>query len=349
VDSREGAHPPGNLPLMGRRTTVDDETAAQGRALASTQGGVLSRKDALGCGYTSAQLATLVRRKEWTALPGGCLAPVAPPADGALAALQIAGASRLRRAGPGSRTEPGRFIGTGAAAARVLGLPLIERDEVVRMIDRTPPPGRSSALHVSVQDVDLVRRRGVWITTAARTAVELARGRGLLAGVVAADAALRQGVTPEQLHDAAERVSGLRGGRVARQAVGLARPTAESPLESIGRVQLVLHGIPEPEGQREVEDTQGSFIARVDHAWPQFLVIGEADGRSKYEESDDGKPKTGALWEEKKREDRLRVGFEVFRYTWDEGYHHPHLLVAKAEAALNLACKRFRIPSWRST
>lgn len=70
-------------------------------------------------------------------------------------------------------------------------------------------------------------------------------------------------------------------------------------------------------------------------------MIAEADGRLKYEEE------RGALWEEKKREDRLRIGFEVFRYTWAEAYHHPDQLVAKATEALDRSCRRFRLPPWR--
>ena len=43
------------------------------------------------------------------------------------------------------------------------------------------------------------------------------------------------------------------------------------------------HGIPAPVCQADVRDRRGAFVGRVDFAWPDLAVVGEADGRSKYE------------------------------------------------------------------
>lgn len=328
---------------MVRRVEPSAEALARVKVLSGKQGGVLRRAQALDCDISGAQLDTLVRRGDWTKLHGGCVAPVASPPDAGLATLQIAAASCVRA------LEPGRFVGSGTAAARAHVLPLIHPAGQVRLIDRTPPRHRSRASHSALDDVDVTRVRGVLVTSVARTVVDLAREQGLLAGVAAADRALRYGVTEEQLAGAAQRVALLSNGSVATRAVQLARPTAESPLESIGRTQLVLHGLPMPEGQVDVKDRRG-LIGRVDHVWRDLRVIGEADGRVKYEQDDDDarpKPERGVLWAEKAREDRLRVSFEVFRYSWAEAMHAPDVLVDKALTAFASAARRWSLPPWR--
>ncbi len=103
----------------------------------------------------------------------------------------------------------------------------------------------------------------------------------------------------------------LRGVGTVRAALGLVRPGAQSPFESLSRVRLVGHGLPEPRLQVPFHDRAG-LIGYADMAWDQWRVIGECDGLAKYADRDD-------LIREKLREDRLRaLGFAVVRWTWRE-------------------------------
>lgn len=62
--------------------------------------------------------------------------------------------------------------------------------------------------------------------------------------------------------------------------------------------------------QPELWDVNGRFLGRLDFYWPQFGVVGEADGLAKYESS-------AVLREEKHRQERLEVaGLIVVRWGW---------------------------------
>ncbi len=89
----------------------------------------------------------------------------------------------------------------------------------------------------------------------------------LLAGGVVGTAELQQ--------DAGRR-SG-RGARRAQRAVELADARAESQPESRLRVALALAGLPAVP-QYTVRDAEGSFVARVDLAFPEHKIAIEYDG-----------------------------------------------------------------------
>ncbi|WNY32902.1 hypothetical protein Q9Q99_11385 [Curtobacterium flaccumfaciens] len=79
-------------------------------------------------------------------------------------------------------------------------------------------------------------------------------------------------------------------------------PVPNRPASPISRVTARDLGGPAPELQREFETPLGRF--RTDFWWPDAGVIGEFDGRLKYDD-----PR--ALWDEKNREDALRRDPEV--------------------------------------
>jgi hypothetical protein len=86
----------------------------------------------------------------------------------------------------------------------------------------------------------------------------------------------------------------------------------ESPLESVVRGRCILLGLPLPEPQVWLSDSQG-VIGRVDFLWPGSGVVGEADGRVKYRDNE--------LWREKLRQERLEeAGFVVLRWTWAQAH-----------------------------
>lgn len=86
----------------------------------------------------------------------------------------------------------------------------------------------------------------------------------------------------------------------------------ETPLESASFAYFVDHRVPLPRMQVVVTERDGEFVARVDFLWDADRLVGEADGRLKYQSADD-------LYREKRREkrreDALRaLGYRVVRW-----------------------------------
>ncbi|MEO5920648.1 MAG: hypothetical protein ABIQ01_05835 [Pseudolysinimonas sp.] len=110
----------------------------------------------------------------------------------------------------------------------------------------------------------------------------------------------------------------MKGRRKLRRALAFADPRSGSPGESISRAVMHEYGFPAPELQTEFRDRRG-LAGIVDFWWPEFQLIGEFDGRSKY--TDDvllgGRTPADVVIAEKAREDRLRaLGPRVTRWDW---------------------------------
>lgn len=145
-------------------------------------------------------------------------------------------------------------------------------------------PGRDKVdgivLHSDVLGADEVcRRRGMPVTTAARTAFDLARVPGLETAVIRIDA-LRHatGVGVESIHAIARRHRGARGTRQLRRVLDLCDAGAESPQETRTRLVLTSAGLRPTHTQIEVRDEFGRFVGRLDMGWPDALVAVEFDG-----------------------------------------------------------------------
>jgi hypothetical protein len=144
-------------------------------------------------------------------------------------------------------------------------------------------------------------------TSVELTCIDMAREHGVVAGVVALDYALHQGITTlARIYDDLDRCVRWPGVRAAREAIALANPLSESVLESRSRLKLREFGIPEPEPQVSIGNDWGGFVARVDFYWDEFGVVGEADGDLKYDGRD-----PAPLLDEKERQgllDNLDLG-----------------------------------------
>ena len=151
------------------------------------------------------------------------------------------------------------------------------------------------------------------VTTVAQTAVDIALIVPFHEAVVTMDSALRpredgEALTSrEELQAASERMHGVPGSRRATAATAFVTHLAESPLESVSRVRIMEAGFPEPVLQHEFS-LDGRRLALVDFWWPDFRIIGEADGRSKYGGGADSNPESArqAVIDEKNRENALR-------------------------------------------
>ena len=131
--------------------------------------------------------------------------------------------------------------------------------------------------------------------------VQHAVDRGIVPGVVSADAALRAGlVSMEALKAELESVSTWPRSSRAASMLMLADGRHESVGESRCGVALAMAGIGVTP-QVDISDGRGGFVARVDFLVDGTMVVVEFDGKVKYAAGD-----PQVLWHEKRREDRLR-------------------------------------------
>jgi hypothetical protein len=173
------------------------------------------------------------------------------------------------------------------------------------------------------RDGDLSEGSGLLVTSPARTVVDCFREECLGDGVAIGDGALRLGLaTPQEL--AAMRAFQTHWPGVTKAAIGirLLDRRRANWLESRSAAALWRCGIPLGVPQVVVRDERRRFVARVDMAWSEEGVVGEADGRGKYlgefEDGLDDSPRSASLRvvAAGARESRLRdLGLEVVR--WD--------------------------------
>ncbi|MDK3255512.1 type IV toxin-antitoxin system AbiEi family antitoxin domain-containing protein [Blastococcus capsensis] len=197
-----------------------------------------------------------------------------------------------------------------ATAARLWGFPRARSTPpTVRLTDpQHNRTGRGFRMTRAPLDDAEIRRSGPFrLTSAARTLVDCAREWPLEDAVIAMDAALlARRVSPEQLRDAVARVLDWPGARRANRALLLADGRAESPLETRGRLRIVGAGLPRPELQVEIRSS-GRLVAVVDAWFDGPAVAVEFDGQVKYTDPWRERDPDRVLWEEKRREDRLRA------------------------------------------
>lgn len=119
------------------------------------------------------------------------------------------------------------------------------------------------------------------------TAVEVARSLRRPRALATLDAALRTGICDaRRLTLAAAEQKGRRGIVHVRELIPLARPEAESPMESEARLMMHDGGLPEPDLQYRIID-RGGRVWRVDFAWPDRRVAVEYDGYDWHSGPDD--------------------------------------------------------------
>jgi hypothetical protein len=222
---------------------------------------------------------------------------------------------------------------TGLSAAAIWGIPTI--DDLPAEVHLLAPYGGGGKSEPGVRRTSIGARGaprevvdGLPVTSLAWTVVDLASRLGFVQGVMAADFALRAGVTREQLLAALESRSSRYGRSAAHSAIEFADARAENGGESI-------LGFTVPDLQVVVVDRQGEM--RVDFRWRRVdgsWVYGEFDGKQKYTRAEFSKGDPAEmLWREKKREDRLRVGSHgVVRILWSHVFDHRELTLLLSEA-----------------
>lgn len=187
--------------------------------------------------------------------------------------------------------------------------------------------------HLALNDDELVVVGGMPMTHALRTAFDCAFDEPAHNALAIADSALRLVCRPERDHP--ERCRGafqeartLWGGLLARHGrrrrisqaraiLNAAHPLAESPMESVMRWFILALGLEPPTLQHRIDIRDRSVW--VDLCWPQYRLVIEVDGRSKYTVQQDA-------WKEKLRQDAIsELSWRVLRVTSQELYDLPRL------------------------
>jgi hypothetical protein len=292
------------------------------------------RRDAVRSGWSDDELGRLVRAGDLERLRRGAYVNGVLPDD-------VAGVHRLLvRATLAGLRQPA--VVSHQSAAVLHGLPLwdVALDRV--HVTRRPPAwniaGRVLFCHVArLREDEIVELDGMQVTSAVRTALDLARSLPHEAAVVALDAALHGRLLD---HDTLRRrlfdIAGTPGSRSAARVVALADGRSESVGESRSRVILARWGLTPSALQFEVRTAAGHLAGRTDFAWEDRGVLGEFDGRVKYGRLlRPGQEPGDAVFEEKRREDAVRdEGWGVVRWVWSD-LQVPHRFATRVRRALD--------------
>ncbi|WP_181779605.1 hypothetical protein [Pseudonocardia pini] len=133
-------------------------------------------------------------------------------------------------------------------------------------------------------EIEVVRRggsvAGLWVTTARRTAFDLARwAPSRVERIVALDAlANAGGFDPAEVLALRDRHPGARGTGALPEIVSAADRYAGSPPETRVRLALVAAGLPRPKVQWVVQDPVARRALWLDMAYPEHLVGLEYEG-----------------------------------------------------------------------
>ncbi len=282
---------------------------------------VITRADAVAAGLSKDQIRNLVRRGDWHSLDSGTYLTRVEQLPDAHAQQRVAHIDRCVAA---VRRHPGSFMAF-ASCVIARGLPLVtgvpQQGQLI-VADGGWTGIRKGIRYRAMQvpsdhltEIDIFGDgTTVPMTTAARTLADIARTMSAADALAAGDAALRAGMTSAQdVREILEAMWHVRGCRSAQHVVDLWDARRETALESWSALRFWEWGLPAPTPQVEFYDDEG-FIGRVDFFWEEYGVIGEADGRLKYDVP-------GALYEEKRREDRLRRAEgcrDLIRWGWSD-------------------------------
>ncbi len=294
---------------MVERMTQLDRRAID---LALTQGGVVTRQQALGLGFTPRQVMRRVAAGRWTAVKRGVYQLAAPRDRRDLMRSVLL-------------TWPGSVV-SHESAALLHRFPFVESEGVI-----VSHHSRTTHLFPGVEvrrthDLDtwhVTTLDGVRITTAARTVVDLAGERTVRHVGAIVDRLVSDGAVDLFEVQAVLGAVGRRGkpGTTTMREVLEARlgeEQSESVLERRGRKVIAEAGLPSPVSEFPVPWTTGR---RFDDAYPARRIAIEWDSRRFHGQM--------ASFEADRVRDRDAAvnGWVVLRFTWDDVHNHPARIV----------------------
>ncbi len=211
--------------------------------------------------------------------------------------------------------SPRPLVFCGVSAAALWGMPIPgDWPTDVHIVSPRATGGRSRhgvvrhpIAHAVTETID---RFSLAVTDIAGTAVDMALALPFAQGVGCVDWALWRrndfGTTRDALRAALAGRNPRYRYRHAEAVVDFATGLSDSYGESLTRGVIFELGFPVPELQVKFTDEQGDM--QVDYFWRSDNIAGEFDGKSKYLRPAYGPamPPGEAVWQEKKRQDRLR-------------------------------------------
>jgi hypothetical protein len=207
------------------------------------------------------------------------------------------------------------FAFSHATAARLYGAPLphtLENEERIHVTVEAPlrPPQIAGVSGHVARGVTMIDLRGLPLTGPEQTWLALAADLHREQLVALGDYFLAQRLTtPDSLASALESGAGRRGMAIARLALPLVRMGSESPGESVLRVILSDAGMAPPFLNYRIHTRDGSFVARVDLAYPELRLALEYEG-------DHHRTDRGQWHKDIDRQSRLEdLGWRVIRVT----------------------------------
>lgn len=217
------------------------------------------------------------------------------------------------------------FCGPGSAvshraAARLHGLirtsPIIEVCTPRRRRAHGLPDDTTVHTSVILPKSDIMMVAGIPTSTVERTLIDLGAVQSERRVAHALDTALRTGLTDigllRYVH-ARRRGRGRRGAGVLARVLEqhLATGTTESPYERDLVHALMDRGLELPRLQYEIT-ALGTFIARVDLAWPRSRLVVEVDGHGFHSDRDQ------RAHDARRQNSLIQAGWTVLRFTTDQ-------------------------------
>jgi very-short-patch-repair endonuclease len=298
---------------------------------AADQHGILDLADLRRAGLPGRDVARLVRRGELTRLARGWYAvgPIPDERDRHVLATRAA-----------LRSHGGRAVAGHHSALLMLAAPTYQADlGAVRLSRRTPGPTSTTAALRLGRCVP-PEMQGSETVSPALAAVQHGLSAGPVSALVAADGVLHRGLaTSAEFQTVLDLVTGHPYSAGIAELLQGADGRHESPGETRLALALRLQGV-----TATPQVVIPGSRAVVDFLLDEAPVVIEFDGRVKYgREADEVDPfgrrrsREQVVWDEKRREDRLReLGYEVVRVTWSD-LDSPQELATRIRRAIQRA------------
>lgn len=281
-------------------------------AVIAARGPLVTRDVAVAAGLSPRAVDRLVRVGTWVAVRRGVYATPA------YVAAQLHRSDRQRLQDDAACLRISRsHVRSHASAAVVLGMQVLLPDPPTTHVTRDGVHGsrheHGVKHHLAPYDAaQVLVVDGVRVLEPARTALDITREQGLVAGVAAMDAALRLGVRRERLQTAFAQMTCWPGSTLIRAGLERCDAGSDSLAETLGRLMAARLGRGRPQTQFGL--SCDGRTAYADLRLGRHLI--EIDGRMRYAPGQPRRPDE-IWWDEKKRQDWL-CGFKlgISRLTW---------------------------------
>lgn len=279
----------------------------------ASHGPVVTREVAVAAGLSPRAIDRLVRSGRWVAVRRGVYAS----ADHVAATVHRSDRQRLYDDAACLRVSR-PHVRSHASAAVVLGMQVLLPSDPTTHVTRSDVRGSRHEHGVKhhlapYRPEQVLTVDGIQVLDHARTALDISREEGLVAGVVAVDSAMRAGVSPARLRTTLAAMPCWPGSTVMRSAIELGDAGADSLAETLGRLLASQLGRGRPQTQFGLR--ADGRTAYVDLRVGRQLI--EIDGLVKYLPGAARENPIDVLWDEKTRQDWL-CGFKLgmSRLTW---------------------------------